>query len=93
MKRNGMKHRMQVLLSAALLAGGVVGSALADSPCKGLEQRQCEGSSGCVWVDGYVRKDGVKVAAYCKGSGKSSGASNEEEKKAASKEKKSSAKE
>lgn len=85
MKTIGIKRTTQALLSAALLAGGLVGTALAESPCKGLDQRQCEGKSGCSWVDGYVRKDGVKVAAYCKASGKSSGASSQEGKQSGAK--------
>lgn len=93
MKKSSTHMSTHALLAVALLTVGFAGSALAESPCKGLEQRQCEGKGACIWVDGYVRKDGVKVAAYCKSSGKSSGSSSSEDKKVASKEKKSSTKE
>ena len=93
MKSRSLTVTTRTLLSAGLIAGCVAGPALAESPCKGLEQRQCEGKAGCIWVDGYVRKDGVKVAAYCKSSGKSGGTSSTQDKTVASKEKKSSAKE
>lgn len=95
MRKTGIGPKAHVLSLAVLLAGGLVGSALAESPCKGLEQRQCEGKAGCIWIDGYVRKDGAKVAGYCKKGGQSSGTSSTEEKKVASKDKdkKSSAKE
>ncbi len=93
MRSRRISSVMRTLVAAALVTGSCVGSALAESACKGLEQRQCEGKAGCIWVDGYVRKDGVKVAAYCKSSGKSSDAATTEGKKAATKEKKSSTKE
>ena len=82
-------------LSLVLFGGSFVGSALAASACKGLEQGACQGKGDCTWVEGYVRKDGVKVTAHCKGTGRSSGAASKEDKKVASKdeEKKSSSKE
>lgn len=92
MKSRSLTVTTRALLSAGLFAGCLAGPALAESPCKGLEQSQCEGKADCIWVDGYVRKDGVKVAAYCKSSGKSSGSSSSEDKKVATKEKKSSTK-
>jgi hypothetical protein len=83
MTSRSLMRRTYTLISAALIVGGFAGSALAESPCKGLEQGQCEAKSGCTWVDGYVRKDGVKVSAHCKSSGKSSGTSSAEEKSSA----------
>lgn len=80
MKRSRVSRLALAFLSAALLAGCLIGSALAESACKGLEQGPCEGKGDCTWVDGYVRKDGVKVAAYCKSSGKPSSAVSKEEK-------------
>jgi uncharacterized membrane protein YgcG len=38
--------------------------------CKDMEKLQCERNDNCTWVDGYQRKDGVKVAAYCRSKGK-----------------------
>ena len=90
MKKSSTHMTTHALLAVALLTVGFAGSALAESPCKGLEQRQCGGN--CIWVDGYVRKDGIKVAAYCKSSGKSSGSSSSEDKKVETEEKKSSTK-
>lgn len=58
-----------VLLSAALAAWSA-GTVFAESPCKGLEQGICEGKTGCLWVDGYTRKDGKTVASHCKSGGK-----------------------
>jgi len=70
---------MYSLLAAAVFAGAFAGVANAESGCKGLEKRQCEGKGNCTWVDGYTRKDGVKVASYCKGVGnRSSSASTKE---------------
>lgn len=57
------------LLSSALILAVAAAPVGADSACKGLEKRQCESKADCTWVDGYTRKDGVKVASYCKGKG------------------------
>ena len=75
------------LLSVALCAGSVVGTAVAGSACKGLEQGPCEGKADCTWVEGYVRKDGIKVSAHCKSAGRSSGAASTVDKQVASKDK------
>lgn len=87
MKKRGLRLWTQALLSTALLAGCFAGSALADSACKGLEKRQCEGKGGCTWVDAYTRKDGVKVDGYCRSVGNQTGSSSSSDKKSASKEK------
>jgi hypothetical protein len=60
---------MHTLLLGAVVTGCFLGSAVADSACKGLEKRQCEGKGDCTWVDGYTRKDGVKVDGYCRSVG------------------------
>lgn len=94
MTRVGIGPKTYTLALGALLAGGLVGSAVAASPCKGLDQSQCETKAECLWVEGYVRKDGAKVAAYCKKSGKSSATSSKQEvKRPSAKDKKSGAKE
>ncbi len=85
MKKRGLRLWTQALLSTALLAGCFAGSALADSACKGLEKRQCEGKGDCTWVDAYTRKDGVKVDGYCRSVGNQSGSSSSSDKKSASK--------
>ena len=41
----------------------------AQSACKGLEKAPCEKKEACTWVDGYTRKDGAKVSAYCRAKG------------------------
>jgi hypothetical protein len=84
MKSSSLSRATHAILSAVLLAG-LSHAALAESACKGLEQRQCQGKAECTWVEGYVRKDGVKVAAYCKSAGKSSGSSSAADKKATTK--------
>jgi len=34
--------------------------------CKTLSKKTCSANPGCTWVDGYVRKDGRQVKAYCR---------------------------
>jgi hypothetical protein len=76
-------------IPAALVLALAAGPTLAESPCQGLDQRPCEGKSGCTWVDSYTRKDGIKVSGYCRSTGTDSGAADkkpvtkEPEKKAA----------
>jgi len=45
--------------------------------CKGMENAQCMSNTDCSWVQGYERKDGRKVSAFCrsKGTPKSAAAS------------------
>lgn len=38
----------------------------AASACKGIQQDACAAKGECLWVDGYVRKDGRSVTAHCK---------------------------
>ena len=54
-----------VSLIASLSALGAV-PAVADNACKALSQPSCDGSTQCSWVQGYTRKDGREVAAYCR---------------------------
>lgn len=67
---------MSVALAAACLALAATATQAA-SACKGLENAVCEGKADCSWVDGYTRKDGVKVSGHCRtkagGTKKSSG--------------------
>ncbi len=70
------------LLSVALTAGLSGTSVGAESGCKGLEQGACENKSSCYWVDGYTRKDGIKVSAYCRTSSKQSSSSSGKDKSA-----------
>ena len=51
------------LLLAALLG---VGNVSAASACRGMQQDACAAKQACLWVDGYVRKDGRSVSAHCK---------------------------
>ena len=68
-----MSKTMKLLLSAGMAVLVVLfgsGRALAVG-CKTLPRNACIQSAQCTWVKGYTRKDGRKVAAYCrkKGSG------------------------
>ena len=40
------------------------------SECKGLANQACSASNACGWVEGYTRKDGREVNAYCRTSTK-----------------------
>ena len=51
-------------VAVAALSGPVPVSAA--SACKGIQQDACTSRGECVWVDGYVRKDGRSVSAHCK---------------------------
>ncbi len=51
------------LLFGALLS---VGTVSAESACKGMQQDACAAKEDCLWVSGYVRKDGRSVSAHCK---------------------------
>ena len=102
MNKRGLRITTSSLLAAALFATVFSGQLLAESACKGLDQRQCGGKSDCTWVDGYTRKDGVKVSSHCKAIGKRDGSSGNKESaqdekapagKESSKEKKSTTKE
>jgi hypothetical protein len=48
--------------------------------CKGLEMGSCQNNGDCSWVKPYERKDGVKVAGYCKSKPKRSGKSGDTKK-------------
>ena len=52
------------LLSALTLLS--VTPASAANACKGLSKQACDGTESCNWVQGYTRKDGRDVAAYCR---------------------------
>ena len=34
--------------------------------CKGVAKKECIETTACSWVDGYDRKDGVKVKGHCR---------------------------
>ena len=69
--KNGSIALGTIITVAALALGAA--SAQAASACKGLEKAACESNTSCTWVDGYTRKDGAKVSAYCKGKPTQSG--------------------
>ncbi|GHA07340.1 hypothetical protein GCM10008090_16470 [Arenicella chitinivorans] len=54
------------LLTATLAGATMSMHASAASACKGLESKACGSNSACTWVDGYERKDGRKVNAFCR---------------------------
>ena len=63
------------LAAAALtLALSMPAGAATGAQCKGLTKSACGATSACTWVDGYVRKDGRKVKAYCRKAGGKKGA-------------------
>lgn len=45
-------------------------SAQAASQCKGLDNSACDANAACGWVNGYARKDGREVSAFCRTSNK-----------------------
>ncbi len=55
-------------LTFALLASTTAQAG--EAPCKGRDATACSSDSLCAWVDGYTRKDGIKVRGYCRASGK-----------------------
>ena len=61
------------LTAVLILAGGLLlsGQASAASQCKGLQNEACnEQANSCSWVQGYERKDGRKVNAFCRAKAK-----------------------
>lgn len=52
------------VLSLALVL--TAGTASAASACKGLSETACAATPACGWTQGYTRKDGRPVAAYCR---------------------------
>lgn len=63
----------------------------AASACKGLSKSSCGSKSSCTWVDGYTRKDGKQVSAYCRTVSKKKSDSKQSDKsKSSSSDKKSS---
>ena len=64
---------MDIIKSTSMMVGALVVSGLllttpvsAASACKGLAQSDCDSSVSCRWIDGYTRKDGKTVSAYCR---------------------------
>ena len=49
-----------------LLAISFSNSTIAASNCKGKSQNACGSSDSCSWTKAYKKKNGTKVAAYCK---------------------------
>ena len=56
------------ILSAMLLACTVLifGTNANAASCKGKAKSTCSTATDCYWVDGYKRKDGVKVSSHCR---------------------------
>jgi hypothetical protein len=63
---------------ALALSSGV--TSVQAAACKGLEMGACQENGDCSWVKPYERKDGVKVAGYCKSKPKRSGKSGDTKK-------------
>ena len=62
--RNTTRSLSRLALCAGLLCAAAAAGAA--SPCKGLAQDTCTTTEGCLWVDGYTRKDGRAVTSHCK---------------------------
>lgn len=59
--------KMSRMGTLSLLVGLLVGaSGVHASDCKGLPAAECQANSACRWINGYTRKDGREVAAYCR---------------------------
>jgi len=56
---------VSTIVAACTLTLGA-STAYAASDCKGIEKAGCERNAACNWVDGYTRKDGVKVSGHCR---------------------------
>jgi hypothetical protein len=54
------------LISALLLGIAFISPAQSASPCKSLPQSTCVAKTSCTWVQGYTRKDGARIKAYCR---------------------------
>ncbi len=64
MKNLFVRNSLLVLsLFSAVSFSGQVSSA---SACKGLDNAACGSNSACSWVEGYQRKDGRQVKAFCR---------------------------
>lgn len=67
----GVLKSVSAAASIAMLL--IAGPANAADPiqCKGLENNACVTEDTCSWVQGYERKDGRKVSAFCRTKAKS----------------------
>lgn len=63
------KLSKNITLAGALLLSIVTLNAQA-SECKGLTNETCNANKACGWVEGYTRKDGREVNAFCRTSTK-----------------------
>ena len=64
---NNSTIRNSILIAVGLL---VSTQAIAESQCKGLDNSSCDAKAFCGWVQGYERKDGIKVKSFCRTSSK-----------------------
>ena len=65
-KTSSLFLRTSVIALALVGSVAVSSPVLAASACKGLDNSSCSNNSSCGWVDGYERKDGRKVKAFCR---------------------------
>lgn len=65
---NQVVSSIRKLSTTVLIAGGILlsGQANAAVQCKGLDNLACDAQAACGWVQGYERKDGRKVTAFCR---------------------------
>ena len=81
-RRNPGRSLCATFVVGLSLAAGAPQLAAEESPCKGLEESACEAKDACRWVEGYTRKDGVKVSSHCRKGAKSKGAASSGDKDA-----------
>ena len=70
----GLSHGCKRVLFASLLTLMSVASqaqTTTPSQCKGLANGDCASNNACSWVEGYERKDGREVSAFCRSKPKS----------------------
>jgi hypothetical protein len=73
MQKSTLSTFLRTVGLTSILAIGIVssGQVNAASQCKGLDNAACDTAAACGWVDGYERKDGRKVSAFCRSKPKS----------------------
>ena len=88
-KKNSIAKRMLTSVMALFVAMMFTFSAEAAS-CKGKTQASCSVDNDCNWVNGFTRKDNVKVSGHCRAASGKKGSDKAVSKKADKNEKKSS---
>ena len=64
---NNSTIRNSIIIAVGLM---ISTQTIAASQCKGLDNSTCDAKAFCGWVQGYERKDGIKVKSFCRTSSK-----------------------